>query len=461
MSTRQKAKEEITGKVGLLVVAHVREPAEKVIKLIDRCMEELKKRSFETVFFEKIARSQKEVLENLYKLRKENVQAIIFIITNWLEPPMIVQPMQYVKDLPLLIWGFPETSELLGEGLFLGSSSASVVVKNALEQMGWQFGYVMGMPYWKHTVDEVERYLKIALISKEIEMSTIGLIGYKSMGIYTASFNELSLKKVFGIEIDSSIDSYILVEEMNKINRNEILPVEARLKEYCEVKSEIVEDKSFENSLRMYLVLRRMIKSRNWKALSVRCQHELTSYLKCSACLPLVMITDEDVMCSDEGDIHAALTMLVMHHFSKAKIFFGDIYPYNRGNFLMSHCGLIPHSCREKNTSVVLNPQIPRISKDGKTTGGVVSTLAFPRGDKVTLARLEGGREDSYRMHIVTGKVKPAEPLPGGFPTLEVELDSNAGIFIQNQLSNHYVVIWEDMRSELEAFCKYKNIEII
>ena len=456
-----KVKEKITGKVGLLVVAHVREPAEKVKKLINRCIEELKKRSFETVFFEKIARSQREVLENIYKLRREDVQAIIFIITNWAEPPMIVQPMQSVKDLPLLIWGFPETSELLKEGLFLGSSSACVVVKSALEQMGWQFGYVMGMPHWNDTVDEVERYLKVALISKKIEMSTMGLIGYKSMGIYTASFDELSLKRVFGIEIDSSIDSYILIEEMNRISGDEILPLEVRLKKYCEVKNEIVRDKSFEKSLRMYLVLEKMIKSRNWKALSVRCQHEFTSYLKCSACLPLTMITDEGIMCSDEGDVHAALTMLIMHYFSQAKIFFGDIYPYNRGNFLMSHCGLIPHSCREKNTRVVLNPQIPRISKDGKTTGGVVNTLTFQRGDKVTLARLEGGKEGSYRMHIVTGKAKPAQPLPGGFSTLEVELDSNAQIFIQNQLSNHYVVIWEEIRSELEAFCKYKNMEII
>lgn len=454
-----KTKKEIIGKVGLLAAAHIREPEEKREELVSRCIEELKNRNFEIIFSGKIVHSQSEVLENIRKFRRENVEAVIFIPTNWLEPPMIVHPMQSIKDLPLLIWGFPETTELLEGGLLLGSASTSAVVKSALEQMGWQFGYVIGMPQWKDAVDEVERYLKVVLVSKKIRMSTIGLVGYESMGIYTATFDGLSLKKVFGIEVDSAADSYILVEEMKKISPDEILSVESRLKNTCEVKDEIIQDKSFEKSIIMYLALKKMIKNRNWKALSVKCQHELTSYLKCSACLPLSMITDEGIMGSCEGDIHAALTTLIMHCFSKAKIFCGDIFPYNRKSFLMSHGGFLPHSCRKEGTSVILNPQSPRLSKDGKATGGVVSTLTFEQSDKVTLARIEGRREGGYKMHIVTGKVKPIESIPDS--SAEIELDSNAQMFIQNQLSNHYTMIWEDIKSDLESFCRYKNIEII
>jgi len=454
-----KTKKEIIGKVGLLTAAHMREPKEKREGLISRCIEELEKRNFEVVYSGKIAHSQREVFEHISNLRRENVEAVVFIPTNWLEPPMAVHPMQSIKDLPLFMWGFPETTELLKGGLLLGSTSTCAVIKSALEQMNWQFGYAVGMPEWKDTVDEVERYLKVALVSRKIGMSTIGLVGYESMGIYTATFDGLALKKVFGIEVDPAADSYILVEEMKKISPEEILPVQSQLKSTCEVEDIIIQDKSLEKSIKMYLVLKKMAKNRNWTALSVKCQHGLTSYLKCSACLSLSMLTDEGIMGSCEGDIHAALTSLIMHCFSKARIFCGDIFPFNRKNFLMSHGGFLPHSCRKEGTGVVLNGLDSRLSIDGGATGGVKSTLTFEQSDKVTLARIEGRREGGYKMHIVTGKVKPIESIRDS--SAEIELDSNAQMFIQNQLSNHYTMVWEDIRSDLESFCRYKNIEII
>lgn len=122
-----------------------------------------------------------------------------------------------------------------------------------------------------------------------------------------------------------------------------------------------------------------MIAEGNWQGLSVKYQHELSTYLRCIACLPLSLLNDEGVMCTDEGDIHALITMIIMKLLSgeNTPVYFGDIYKLDEGGFLMAQCGLIPHSRTAENAAITLLPENPRISRDGKTTGGVISSYTF------------------------------------------------------------------------------------
>lgn len=443
---------------GLLLVSHIREPSYLAEKVIEEGIKILEKEGLKIFYPGKSLKNEEMIRNAIETFKAKKIDVIIVVIGNWIEPPVIVHPLQDINSLPLIIWALPETKELMSKNLYFGSLSGAAVVKSALEQMNWNFKFVVCAPDEDRGIKEIVNYSKAALVRQKLRACRVGLIGYQAMGIYTTSFDQLGLKRTLGTEIDS-MDTYILIEEMKKITQQKSDIIEEKLTETCQIKEEIIKNGSLSLSIKMYLALKKLKKEQGWCALSVKCQHELTTYLRCSACLPLSLLTDEGIMCSCEGDIHGVLTMLMEHLLCDLPVFFGDIFLVKNDNLIACHCGIAPHNLREEGTKVILSPQNPRISKDGKTTGGVVSSLIFQKG-KVTLARLEG-RGSYYKMHIVTGNAEPTDTIAFGYSTMKITLDTDQEDFIEKLLANHYAIAYSDIKNELIEVCKILGIEVI
>ncbi|MDZ7837987.1 MAG: hypothetical protein U5N58_08550 [Actinomycetota bacterium] len=61
------------------------------------------------------------------------------------------------------------------------------------------------------------------------------------MGIYTTCFDQQKLRKVFGIEIDSCADSYILYVKMQKIDMFRIKKIKSDLVKRLKIDDKIIE----------------------------------------------------------------------------------------------------------------------------------------------------------------------------------------------------------------------------
>ena len=449
-------------KVGIILASHIREPSSFSLNLLKKGVDLLKDKSIEVYFNNKPLATDKEIRKEIIDLKSKDLDTYIIVPGNWMEPPILCHPLEEIRKENILLWGFPESLKLIRNGHFLGSNSAFTVLRNAMRQMGFKFKAIQKFPDDSEAIKEIINYVKASYVSRLMRRAKLGLIGYCSMGIYTTCFDQQKIRKIFGTEIDSSADSYILYKKMQEVDKSKIANIGNDLKKRCKIDNTIIKDSSLEKSIRMYIALRDMIDEADWKGVSVKCQHEFSTYLKCTACLPLSILTDEGIMCTDEGDIHALLTMVIIKYLSEKNrpIYFGDIYKLEEGGFLMSHCGLSPHSCAKEKTKVTLLPQNPRISKDGKTTGGVISSYAFKEG-KVTIGRVENDRSGSYIFHFCNGYVKPIESLGYGMSTLVFNPEENDEMFAENQLANHYIFIYEDIKSKIEEFCKINSLRII
>ncbi|MBN2073355.1 MAG: hypothetical protein JW770_05365 [Actinobacteria bacterium] len=449
-------------KTGIVLASHVREPSGFSLGLLKKGLKKLEDRGIEVIFNNKYATTDGEVREEIRYLKSKDVDLFVIVPGNWIEPPVLCHPLEEIRNENILLLGFPESLKLIRQGHFLGSNSAFTVLRNALKQMGFKFKSIQEFPERDEVLKSISTYSMASSVSRTLRKTKLGLIGYCSMGIYTACFDQLKLRDVFGVEIDTSADSYILFKRMEEITQGEIGETGAILKRDCIIDEEIINNHSLEKSMKMYLALKKMVHEGNWSGVSVKCQHEFSTYLRCTACLPLSMLTDEGVMCTDEGDIHALLTMVIMKGLAKegTPIYFGDIYKLEEGGFLMDHCGLSPHSCASGRTKVRLIPQNPRISKDGITTGGVVSSYDFKEGE-VTIGRIENDREGSYIFHISKGNVKPVEPVANGWSTLIFTPDGDDNKFADNQLANHYVFVYEDIMDHLAELVKILGLKLI
>jgi L-fucose isomerase-like protein len=447
-------------KAGIVLASHVREPSSFSLQLLRSGVELLRRRNVSVYFNDRACASDTEIRQEIKRLKAKDLDAYIVCPGNWIEPPVLCHPLEEIRREHILLWGFPESLKLIREGHFLGSNSAFTVLRSAMKQMDFRFRAIQEFP-GEETVHDIYIYLLAAAVSRRMRETKLGLIGYCSMGIYTTCFDQHKIRSVFGTEIDTSADSYLLYKNMEDIPAAEVKEVEGRLRAYCSVDEAVVEDHSLDKSIQMYLALQNMSRDGNWSGLSVKCQHEFSTYLRCTACLPLSMLTDEGVMCTDEGDIHALLTMVIMRLLSDGEpIYFGDIYKLEEGGFLMDHCGLSPHSCAGDGEKVSLLPQTPRISRDGKTTGGVVSSYSFREGD-VTIGRIENDCSGTYSFHFSRGRVKPIESIAYGWSSLVFTPEGSDGEFAERQLANHYIYVYEDIRDRIEAYCSINRIEAI
>lgn len=449
-------------KIGVVLASHMREPSNFSLELLKEGIKKLKDKNVEVIFNNKYATNDSEIRKEINIFKSEQVDLYMIVPGNWIEPPILSHPLEEIKNENILLLGFPESLELIKQGHFLGSNSAFTVLRNALGQTGFKFKAIQGFPQKESVLESIKVYSMACSLSKILKKTKLGLIGYCSMGIYTTCFDQLKIRDVFGVEINTSADSYILFKKMEDVQNDEIKEAESMLKSNCIVDQKIIKNQSLEKSIRMYVALKKMIDEGDWIGLSVKCQHEFSTYLRCTACLPLSMLTDDGIMCTDEGDIHALLTMVIMKKFIKKDIpiYFGDIYKLDEGGFLMTHCGLSPHSCASGKSKVRLIAQNPRISKDGITTGGVVSSYDF-KGGVVTIGRIENDRKGNYLFHISKGKVEPTGSVANGWSTLVFKPQGSFEKFADYQLANHYVFVYEDIIDHIVELAKLLDLKLI
>ncbi len=95
---------------------------------------------------------------------------------------------------------------------------------------------------------------------------------------------------------------------------------------------------------------------------------------------------------------------------------------------------------------------------------GVANCTIYREGT-VTITRLGYNRDRSFKLHIACGEAKkpPVFREIGGlpYPSMEVFLDGDAELFAQQLPSQHYSIVYGDIREELREVCNLMNIDIV
>ena len=94
---------------------------------------------------------------------------------------------------------------------------------------------------------------------------------------------------------------------------------------------------------------------------------------------------------------------------------------------------------------------------------GVANCTIYREGT-VTITRLGYNRDRSFKMHIAACEAKKPPVfreigcLP--YPSMEVFLDGDADLFGQQFPSQHYSIVYGDIREELREVCDLMNINV-
>lgn len=368
----------------------------------------------------------------------------VALLASWLEVANLVGTLRAVFHEPLLLWSHvPFLHE--GRRVSLGAFVGAGVVRETLEEMGVRFKFVYGMPNEETVKREIASYIRVAWARRRLGQARIGLFGYTGMGMYTGTFDHVSLRAQIGPEIHQ-LDQYVLIRKMDEVSAASAETVAERLRRDFAIAPGITAEELIKAG-RMTLALEALVEEYKLDAVNIKCHYELSEMYGFSPCIPLSLLS-EQITCSCEGDIMATVTQLMLHYLTGAETVYGDIHQVLADRLTFACCGFSPVGMGDTNCRC--------ISKWASDFEGILNSTPYPPGRPVTLARL-AAKGDDYKMHLTTGRTERSEPwsevncppLPG----TDVVLDDDPAWFAHTIASNHYAMVFGNVRQELLELC--------
>ena len=382
-------------------------------------------------------------------LREDAPDFLIVLILSWIEAPNVIDVVDEFSEGPILLWSHTMFKEG-GEWMTLGPMPGAGVIRQTFEELGLNFKFVYGMPDEEKVRREIGLFARAASVAHRLRHSTVGLLGYASMGMYTACFDHLPLREKLGVEVQH-MDQYVVVKRIEEMEDEQVEGLVKEAKENWEI-GQGVTDRDLTISLKMYRTLKDLVEEFGWSGLQIKCQYELSKYYKSVPCIPLSMLGNE-VPCSCEGDIPLIVTQLMLHYLTDLIVGYGDIHTVEEDRILIGACGYAPFGLCDGR---------PKVGKTEVLYEGVANCSLYKEG-RVTLARLGYRRDRSFKMHIVTGEAKKPRPFREvgclSYPSMEVILDGSGDDVAQNLTSQHYAIAYGDFRKELLELCGLLSIE--
>ena len=389
------------------------------------------------------------------QLEETPADLIIGFISCWMEPTNFIAALNKVFHKPILLWSlvmFP-AQEGSDEMLTTGAFVAAAVLRETMEEMGVAHKFIWGMPEKPEVQQEIAGYARVALAKRRLSDSRIGLFGYPALGIYTATADHVSLRRKIGPEI-FHLDQWLIIKGMDEVEEKDAVAFANEVRRTCRIGPDVT-DELLLKAGRMATTLRKLGQENQLDALNVKCHYELSEIFKFTACVPLSFLSREFV-CSCEGDLMASATQLMLHYLTGNQTVYGDIHEVFSDRLTISCCGLNPIG--------MCDPARCLISRYNADFQGISNSSPYVPGQRVTVARL-AARGDEYKMHITTGTTVDTFnwhevncPPP---PATDVLLDDDLKWFAKNIASNHYGMVYGDVRNELVDLCQMLGVRVV
>jgi L-fucose isomerase-like protein len=384
-------------------------------------------------------------------LRSETYDAIVPVLISWVEAPLLIATLRPFRTRPLLLWS--HTTYMDGDSrITLGALPAAGVIRETLEEMGFRFRFVYGMPGEPGLADRFLPFAQAAATAESLTHARVGLFGYASMGMYTGTIDHTQLRSQVGPEIDH-LDQYVIVERFNKLTDDDVRGLFPRTESW--VLSPAATSADLVRVFRMYAAIKALAQEYRYDALTIKCQYELSRMFGLAPCMPLSLLGDEMVV-SCEGDIPLVVSQLILHYLTGETTSYGDFHNVTEREILLAACGFAPLSYAAGR---------PIVNKHTALYEGLLNSSPYKEGT-VTVARLGArGSGGGFKMHIAGGKAVPPPPFHEvGCPPYaytSVELDGDTDEFVQNLFSQHYAIAYGDVRAALHELCWMLDIAVV
>ena len=398
---------------------------------------------------------------------KEDVDGVIFSYGVFSFPNFTVVSAQTLQ-CPMLL-----AANLNPEWPGMVSMLAS---GGALNQLGIDHFRVAGDIKDPSILEKFIKFAKASHVVTSLKGSTYGLIGGRSLGMYSSTVSMQDWQLKFGVDVDHLDQSEIvrLAQEVDEEKVNKAFAwLTDNLKDIKYDGKQLTPEK-LKTQIRHYEATKRIVKEKNYDFIGVKCHYEMSRHY-CTQCMSAAFMNDpydwdgpkEPVVFACEADSDAALTMHILKLLTGKPVVFMDVRHWDAKNDVMVFCNCGSQSTYyadasddyKKNLSkVTLYPALSIYSG-----GGAHVNLMTKQGD-ATIARL-CRKNGKYRMVMFNSEFieLPEETMKETteeWPHVFAKLPFDHNIFLDKFDANHCHAVYGDHIDDLKNICRMLDIEV-
>ena len=387
------------------------------------------------------------------------------------------------------VFAFPNFSAIAaknGKGPFLLAANlnpdwpgmvAMLAAGGALHHLGIDHHRIAGDFNDPAILEKIAIFARCAKVVSGLNGQRYGLIGGRSLGMYSATVSMQDWQKKFGVDIDHMDQSEI-------VRIAETIPQEKVEKAFDWLNTNMgaiyYDDKKLtpeklKTQIRHYEATKEIVRLNQYDFVGVKCHYEMSRH-HCTECLSAAFMNDpydwdgpkEPVVFACEADSDAALTMQILHMLTDDPVLFMDVRHYDKEYEVMVFCNCGSQSTfyagrnrenpAENLKKVKLYPCL-----DIYAGGGChVNCMTAP--GQATIARLNR-TEGRYRMTIIPTEfvTLPEEKMAETtkeWPHVFAKLPFDHTVFLDRFDANHCHAVYGNLVEELKMVCEMMGIEV-
>lgn len=387
------------------------------------------------------------------------------------------------------VFSFPNFSVIAaknGKGPFLLAANLNpdwpgmvsmLAAGGALHHLGIDHFRVAGDVDEPDVLEKIITFAKCSKVVSGLNGQKYGLIGGRSLGMYSATASMQDWQDKFGVDIDH-LDQSEMVRIAQTIPQKQVDKAFNWLTDHIgsiEYDGIRLTEEKLKTQIRHYEAIKKIIDKNDYDFVGVKCHYEMSRHY-CTQCISAAFCNDpydwdgpkEPVVFACEADSDAALTMQILKLLTDEPVIFMDVRHYDKDYDVMVFCNCGSQSTyyagrsktdpRENLKNVTLYPCLEIYS------GGGCHVNCMTKKGQATIARLNR-TEGKYRMTIIPAefvelpKEKMAETTRE-WPHVFAKLPFDYNVFLEKFDSNHCHAVYGDRTEELKMICKMLDIDV-
>ena len=447
-------------RAGFVGFGEVNTPREFIDNRCRTAMEELQKRGVEVFATAPVSDDPagEQAARAVKELSQYDFDALVVCIAGWIPTWAVIKVIEPFKHKPMVLWGLSGWREN-GHFVTTADQAGTTALRAPMQEMGYNFKYIVNKKDSAPRYDEVVSFLTAASADRAMHSAFIGMSGYRDMRLFGTLYDGNLLKRTVGAEIEH-FDLLEIQNLADTVTAEEI----AAGAEHIRKNWKFIRDPqpgTVENSVKLALAFQKKILDRKYDAFSFCDVDGVKKLLKFAPAGSLTLLHDlMDIPTVPENDSYGAVTELLMKYLTGVSPAYMEFYEFTEKSAFMGVPDYVPASVTDGGITVMPNAF-------GSFGEGLLNVSKVKTGP-VTLVRL-AQVDGELVLHVVRAEAKTPEtweeagwaPPAPQLPSLEVFFENDSESFIQNVMSQHYIVTYGDNTEVIENYARITGIKII
>jgi L-arabinose isomerase len=401
------------------------------------------------------------------RFRDEQIDLLIVTERTYVPDTYIHQTLSHVPDVPLLLY-VSQSSDTIDlksnyEATLRDSGMMSLVQLVAgFRKMDRyrNLEVVVGSIHDDEAYAEIEGYLQVVEICKQLKAMTIGVVGHVFRGMFDFEFDKTMVKGVLGAEVVNVQISHLL-DLWEKISPEdpEVTALVEKVRSSYEVAG--VGDSDILGAARVAAAMKRLVARFRLDGLVLLGQHYVEAHTKATSYLGMAELHAEGTALGvTEGDVLGLLMMKVLRHFTGSTPFFGEWAGFDvsrNAMMLLGHGYADPTQVKE-GTKPRITPTPEQWGFEGTGFSYEMTYAPGPATFGHFICDAKG-----WRMLISGGEILDIPAMPICDASLVVELErpikEYVEILTKEGFPHHCIAVRGDVRKQLAQVADLLGME--